>query len=182
MAQDEKKIVANRKMVRRGSRIEEFVLILLILLSLVGVVISDYSPSEGYRYWMLMIVIFGFISVFLGIVESKKQTGSLVKDILVVQVIHWLGAMLTVIAVFLLLQAEKLNSESTGMVILLILALATFIDGIRLGWRFCMAGIFLGTTSVISAFFQDFVTIVIFLALIIISFTLYWEKRALRRA
>ena len=78
---------------------------------------------------------------------------------------------------FLLLQAGRLNYENTGLVILLILALATFIDGIRLGWRFCMAGLFLGATAVIAAFIEEFMWIVLLLAIGVILFTLYWEKR-----
>lgn len=181
MVDERKKIASNRPWARSGSRIEEAVLILLIILSLVGVGITDFSPTDGYWYWMFMIVIFGLISIVTGFLESRSETGSVVKDILIVQVIHWLGAMLTVLAVFLLLQAGRLNFENTGLVILLILAMATFIDGIRLGWRFSMAGIFLGMTAVIAAYFEEFMWIVLILAIVIIAITLAWEHRAKRR-
>lgn len=177
MAKKDQEIVPR---VRRESRIEQAVLILLILLSLIGVGVTDFSPTDGYWYWIFMIVIFGLISIALAFFESKKMSGSVVKEVLAVQAIHWFGSMLTVFGVFLLLQAERLNSENSGLVILLILALATFIDGIHLGWRFSVAGLFLGATAVIAAFVDDFMWIVLILAIVIILLTLYWEQRGSR--
>ncbi|MCI0668107.1 MAG: hypothetical protein L0Y38_03890 [Methylococcaceae bacterium] len=182
MVKKDPEIVPRVGSVRRESRIEEGVLILLIILSLIGVGVTDFSPTDGYWYWIFMILIFGLISIGLAFVESKKMSGTVVKEVLAVQAIHWLGSMLTVFGVFLLLQAGRLNYEDTGLVILLILALATFIDGIHLGWRFSVAGLFLGTTSVIAAFFDDFMWIVLVLAIVIILLTLYWEQRGSRAA
>ena len=182
MKKKDQMIVPQTKPIKRGSRIAEGVLILLILLSLIGVGITDFSPTDGYWYWMFMIVIFGLISIAMGFFESKKMSGNVVKKVISVQAIHWLGSMLTVFAVFLMLQAGRLDYENTGLVILLILALATFIDGVHLGWRFCMAGLFLGTTAVIAAFLEEFMWMALLLAIVIILFTLYWEKRASRRA
>ena len=180
MARKDQKIVPRAKPVRRRSPIEDGVLILLIILSLIGVGVTEFSPTDGYWYWMFMIVIFGLISIMLAFFESKKVSGSVVREVLAVQAIHWLGSMLTVLGVFLLLQAGRLNYENSGLVILLILALATFIDGIHLGWRFSMTGIFLGATAVIAAFFDDFMWIVLFLGIGIILISLYWEQRGSR--
>ncbi|MGH8558256.1 MAG: hypothetical protein ACRESZ_12500 [Methylococcales bacterium] len=58
--------------------------------------------------------------------------------------------------------------------------MATFIDGIHLGWRFSVAGLFLGITSVIAAFSDDFMWIDLMLAIVIILVTLYWEQRGSR--
>ncbi|MGR9107310.1 MAG: hypothetical protein ACU843_10315 [Gammaproteobacteria bacterium] len=180
MANKDKEFVPQSKTLRRAARIEDAVLILLIILSLIGVGVTDFSPTDGYWYWMFMILVFGLISIGLAFFESKKMSGSVVKDVLAVQAIHWFGSMLTVLGVFFLLQAGRLDYENSGLVILLILALATFVDGIRLGWRFSMAGIFLGTTAVIAAFFDDFMLLALFLGIVIIFFTLYWERRRSR--
>ncbi len=180
MAKKDPVVVSRERRVERSSRIEDAVLILLILLSLIGVGVTEFSPTDGYWYWMFMIMIFGVISTGLAFFESKKMDGAVVKEVLAIQAIHWLGSMLTVVGVFLLLQAGRLHHENSGLVILLILALATFIDGIHLGWRFSMAGLFLGSTAVIAAFFDDFMWIILLLGIAIILFTLYWEQRGSR--
>lgn len=165
---------------KRASSVEDAVLILLIALSLVGVGVTNFSPTDGYWYWMFMIVIFGLISIILAFVEAKRMDGTVVREVVGVQAIHWLGSMLTVFGVFLLLQADRLTYENSGLVILLILALATFIDGIHLGWRFSMAGLFLWLTAVVAAYIDDFMWIVLVLGLGIIMFTLLWERRGSR--
>ncbi len=177
MAQQEQTISTDVKSARRTSAFQEAGLILMILLSLVGVGVTDFSPDDGYWYWMIMIIVFGVIAVITGFVEAKKGDQHLVKKILVVQVIHWLGSMITVIGVFLLLYAGKLNPESSALVILLILALTTFLDGLRLGWRFSIAGVFLGVTAVIAAYIEQFLWVVLMLAVALIAVTLYWGRR-----
>ena len=177
MTQQNQTISAEVNASKRKPYFEEAGLILMIILSLVGVGVTDFSPDDGYWYWMIMILVFGVIAVITGFVEAKKGDQHLVKKILVVQVIHWLGSMLTVMGVFLLLNAGRLDYENSGLVILLILALTTFLDGIRLGWRFSMAGIFLGITAVIAAYIEEFMWIIFLLAVVLIVFTLYWGRR-----
>lgn len=177
MAHQEQTISTNIKSSRRTSGFEEASLIVMIILSLVGVGVTDFSPDDGYWYWMIMILVFGMIAVITGFVEAKKGDQHLVKKILVVQVIHWLGSMATVIGVFLLLNAGRLNNENAALVILLILALTTFLDGIRLGWRFSIAGVFLGVTAIIAAYIEQFMWVVLMLAVVLIAFTLYWGRR-----
>lgn len=177
MTQKEQTITTEIKPARRTTGFEEAGLIVMIILSLVGVAVTDFSPGDGYWYWMIMIIVFGVIAVITGFVEAKKGDRNLVKKILVVQVIHWLGSMLTVIGVFLLLNAGRLNAENSALVILLILALTTFLDGIRLGWRFSIAGVFLGVTAIIAAYIEQFMWVVLMLAVALIAATLYWGRR-----
>ena len=177
MTQQDRIIATEVTSKQRKPYFEEAGLILMIFLSLVGIGVTDFSPDDGYWYWMIMILVFGVIAIITGFVEAKKGDQHLVKKILVVQVIHWSGSMLTVMGVFLLLNAGRLDYENSGLVILLILALTTFLDGIRLGWRFSMAGVFLGITAVIAAYIEEFMWIVLMLAIALIAVTIYWGRR-----
>jgi len=177
MTQQKQTISTDVTSARRTSAFEEASLIVMIILSLVGVAVTDFSPDDGYWYWMIMIIVFGVIAVITGFVEAKKSDQHLVKKILVVQVIHWLGSMITVIGVLLLINAGRLNAENSAFVILLILALTTFLDGIRLGWRFSIAGVFLGVTAIIAAYIEEFLWAVLILAVALIAATLYWGRR-----
>lgn len=167
---------ANTTSNKRRFHIEEAILILLLIFSLVGVGLTDASPADGYWYWMIMIFVFGLAAIVTGLVQSKREQG-FVKDLLFSQAIHWLGSMGVVAAAFSILHAGIISEKATGLVILLILALATFLDGIRLGWRFSMTGVFLGITAVIAAHVEEFMWIILVLAAFIVTVTILWDNR-----
>ena len=155
--------------------VEEAILIVLIILSVSGVSLTNFSSTDGWWYWMAMIFVFAIAAMVTGAIEAKKGT-HFVKHLLATQTIHWLGAMATMVAAFSFLHAEVMDEQATGLVILLILALATFLDGMRIGWRFSMIGVFLGMTAVIIAYIKDFLLIIVGLAIVIIGITIYWGK------
>jgi len=71
----------------------------------------------------------------------------------------WLSVLVAVNLVYFLLHAGRLDSENAGLVILLILALATFLAGLRLGWRLCLPGVFLAGALVLATYLEEFLWI-----------------------
>jgi hypothetical protein len=63
--------------------------------------------------------------------------------------------------VYFLLHSGRLDSENTGLVILLILALATFLAGLRLDWRLCILGVLLGGTLILATYLEEFLWVVL---------------------
>jgi membrane-bound acyltransferase YfiQ involved in biofilm formation len=66
--------------------------------------------------------------------------------------------------------------EGSGLVILLILSLSTFLDGYQVGWRFYLAGIFLAITAILAAFIEEYMWILLVIAIASIVFSTYLEK------
>jgi len=85
---------------------------------------------------------------------------------------------------FLLQQSGRLDETSASLVVLLILALATMLDGIRIGWQLSLVGFFLGACAVLIAYLEQFMLVAGLLAIVIIACTIIWEiwthKRAYR--
>lgn len=163
-----------------GVTIDEIVLISMLVLSLVGMGITQFSPQESFMYWLAMIFVFGIAAMISGSWQAKEKghvSGHLLKDLLVLQSLHWLGALFTVLAVFILLQSGRMSSETAGLVILLILGLSIFLDGIRIGWRYSLAGIYLGSSAVLAALVKNFLPLLIVLSIAMVAGTVYWEKR-----
>jgi hypothetical protein len=46
--------------------IEEGILFIVFSLSLIGLGITDFSPLESHRYWVLMIILLAIASIGLG--------------------------------------------------------------------------------------------------------------------
>jgi hypothetical protein len=159
---------------KKRFQIEEAILILLLILSLVGIGITDFSPADGYGYWLIMVVIFAVFAIIIGWTQSKHRPEDF-KIILREQSIHWGTSVLVVVGVFFIHQLGKISADDVGLIILLILSLATILDGLRVGWRFSLVGFFLWSAAIIAAYTQHFLWIEIMIALLIVLGTILWE-------
>lgn len=164
---------------RKKFQIEEAILILLILLSLGGIFINDFSPADGYGYWLIMVFVFALCAIIIGWIQSKHRTDD-IKNILSEQLMHWGASLLVVAGAFLVQKAD--GSPDKGLVILLILSLATILDGLRVGWRFSVVGLYIGTSAVIAAHTEHFFWIELLIALSIVLTTIFWEIWIVKRA
>ena len=90
--------------------------------------------------------------------------------------------MLIVGGAFTILHSDKLNPENTGLVILLILSLATVLDGLRVGWRFSLTGVFLGVSAIIAAHYESFMWMELLMAILIVAGTVAWEIRSHKKS
>ncbi len=166
---------------KRKFQVEEAILIFLLFLSVVGISITDFSPDDGYGYWIIMAFVFALFAILIAWLQSKHRPGDF-KEIVKHQCLHWATTLLVVGETLLLQKSGHIGSESSVLVILLLLSLATILDGLRIGWRFSLLGLFLGFSSVIAAFFEFFLLINIIVAILIIFFTFLAEYLITKRA
>lgn len=159
--------------------IEEVIIISLIILSLIGIAIMNFSPSEGYWYWVLMTPVFGVAAMIISFLQTKRGHHA-TRQILVEQSLLWFGVLLGLCGTLSILHAGVLDDGNTGLVLLLILSLATYIDGLRIGWRFALVGNFLGLTAVLIAFLENFMWLLYGFAAITIGLTIYLDKHRIK--
>jgi hypothetical protein len=154
--------------------IEEVILFIVFALSLIGMGLTDFSPLESHRYWVVMIILLAIASIALGWSKEVDQ-GNIVK-LTIRQLIHWGATLLTVLGVYLLLYTGRLNYESTGLIIELILGFSLFLDGRNLGWRISLLGILVGCTAIVAAYVEEYIWVVLLVSLCLWGITYYWEK------
>ena len=164
----------------RGLKVFEIIFVVLMVLSLVGVGITDFSPARSYWYWFAMAPIFACACLIIEW-SCVRGEGKNWLGILRTQLLTWFGLLVAVQAVFLLLRAGRLTYESTGLVILLLLALTTFIAGINLGYQLCLLGGFLGLTLLMVAYLEQYVWVLAFVAMMVVGAILYGFKRKIKR-
>jgi hypothetical protein len=166
---------------KRRFYVEEAILILLLTLTLVGVWITDYSPVDGYGYWMIMVFVFALLAMTIAWQQSRHRMTDF-KKIIREQSLHWFTSLLVVEGVFSLQKSEHLTQEDAGLVIMMILAQSTILDGLRVGWRFSLVGIFLGLSAIIAANTHHFFWIELIIAILIVAVTILIEVWQERRA
>jgi CDP-diglyceride synthetase len=160
--------------------ISEIILILLLLLSVVGIALTDFSPIKGFWYWMAMGPFFCGATITIEWSRMNRQ-GENKGRLIWTQIFHWLGYLATVYLIFLLSGKDtgRLNNVDVGLVALMILAFATFSAGVTASWRISVVGVFLGIAVVAIALVEEYIwALLIPLALIIIGAFLFRRRKA----
>lgn len=160
-------VKAKKSFLHRLLGIYEIVLFVLIVLSIIGIAITDFSPTVSHRYWLAMVPIFAGACLILEWSRARNK-GLKWLTILRTQLLHWIGLLIAVRLVYLLLGTGRLDNENTGLIILLLLALTTFLAGIHLGWRLCVLGIFLACALVAAAYLEEYIWMLFIVATVII--------------
>lgn len=158
---------------KRYFSIEQSVFIVLMILSFIGLVITDFSQHDGYGYWMFMVLVFGALSIFVSWLQAKQNASS-IANIVKVQGLHWFHTLIIVGVSSLLNRSGELTELSASLVTLLILALATMLDGMRIGWQFSLLGFFLASCTLIIVYVEDFIWVCGGLAGVLVIGTLFW--------
>ena len=160
--------------------IEEAILVLLLILSLIGIGIMDYSSADGYSYWLIMVFVFCLFAIIIGWLQSKHRSEDF-KLVFREQSIHWMTSLLVIGGLFLIHQSGRISQQDSALVVLLILSLSTMLDGLRVGWRFSLVGLFLCASAVVSIYTSHFLWMEMAIALLIVGATvlydLWQEKR-----
>ena len=154
----------------------------VLALAILGLSVTDYSPAKSYQYWAAMTVILAASALIIGWSRARRLDLPIAQT-LSVQVINWAATGVAIIGVFLLLKAGRLNFENTGLVLLVLLGLATFLDGYRINWRFSLVGVLLFLSAIAAAFLEQYVWVVLFIMTALAGIILFLEfhKRSRRK-
>jgi hypothetical protein len=154
---------------------QEWIVILLIVLSIIGVGVTDFSPAVSHWYWLAMVFVFGLGCILIEWEQAKGEgQGKLV--IIRKQLLQWVGLLLAVQLVYLLLHAGRLDNENTGLVILLLLALTVFVSGVHVQWRLCVVGVLLGLALIMATYLEEFIWLIMILMAVVAVFIYFAAK------
>jgi len=147
----------------------EITLLLLLGFSYLGVTITDISPAKSKLYWLLMVPVFFFASLVTEWphVRAGKYPW---KTVIWNHTQQWLALLVAVELVFVIQEIGRLNNETTGLMLLLVFALSTFVAGIRMGWLFRLAGIFLAGSLLMLAYVERYLWVLLLLAFLLLLF------------
>ena len=164
----------------RAKRIlaEEVALVTAFALVLIGIGATNFAPQQSYRYWLWLTGLVAVSGTFIGFLHANRTEPDLhaLFRLLGAQLVHWVAVFVSVFCVYLLLRVGRLNYENTGLVMALLLGLATFLDGFhRVGWRFALLGILMVVTAVTAGYIEAFVWPLLFLVILIWLLAFSWE-------
>lgn len=153
-------------------RYDFYIFVTLLLLSILGISLTDAYGKWSKWYWLAMVPVF-FGCNLLVEWQVAKIKGIHFKGVLIRQIQSWLGLLGAFYLTFFLEQIGSLNNETTGMILLLILSLAIYIIGVTGGWLFQLLGVFLGLCLVIVAYVENYTWVILGLSLAILAVYIY---------
>lgn len=156
----------------QGIRSFEIIFLLLMILSVIGVAITDFSRKYSPLFWFAMVPVFAVSCLIIEWTRARRSGMSRL-SILQTQFLIWLGLLAAVSITYVLLFTGRLNYENTGLVMLLLLALATYFTGLILDYRLCLLGISLATTLLVMALLEEYLWVVVLLGVVAVAVTFH---------
>ena len=156
---------------------DEVILIVLMGCAFVGMAITNASTAYGYWYWLAMVPIFCSACIFSEWMHGRGpnfEWGYLLRS----QLLHWLGLLAGIQLVYVLLDTGRLDYDSAGYMVAVMLALTAFHSGVhRGGWRFSVVGLFLGLAVFITAFAERYMWLLLLIAMIVIGVSFFIKRK-----
>lgn len=149
----------------------------LIILSVIGAVIAQISPEMGRTYWLAMVPIIGFATIY---VEWAKVRSGEVKwtTLIRMQIFHWGSLLVAFELVSMLSHFGRINNTAVSSMSLLLLAQATFLVGVHRDWRFCVVAIFQVLCLIVLTYLETYIWLMLIVAGAIIALGAYFHRKS----
>jgi hypothetical protein len=150
--------------------------ILMLLLALGGVSWATFSDRPAVAYWVVLSPVFGVICVLEGWRHVTTREDHL--RLVYTQVLSWAGVLTAMYLSLLPVVGAVVNDDATGIALLTILALGTFMAGLQARvWRVCVVGLFLAASVPAIAWLDRsalFLTLAALLVLLVVGSGVIW--------
>jgi hypothetical protein len=153
---------------------EKVVFVILILLTMGGVALTNISPEDAHFFWLAMNPVFAIGAIMSGWHRANEQNTR--KHLLVTQLFHWGSSLVAIVIIYGFLHTGQLQFGSTGLIIVLVLALSAFLDGIHVGWHFSVLGVLLAVIAVTVSYVEQYIWVIAAIASMFIVITFYVDK------
>jgi hypothetical protein len=127
----------------------------LVVFSVGGIAIMDFSVKYGLWYWLAMAVLFGVVSTIMAWKKDQDLPGDQ-SDRVRKQGLHWATLVVGILLVFLMQDAVAFAPANAGLTALLMLAVTAVLAGIHFNWRMAVVGLILGATFVAAVLAEEF--------------------------
>lgn len=144
--------------------------LILLIFSIVGIFVTEFSPAMAWYYWMVMVPLFAALSVWLNWYVSKHHEIS--SSLVWREILHWIGLLFAVYIVSAAVHNGFLSYLNGGLVVLVLLALTLFLAGVHFDWVFMSIGFVLGLLGLMAVYFIKYVAIIVLPVAILIGLIL----------
>ena len=136
-------------------RIRLIIGLLMLILSFVGLIITDATKDGAWMYWRAMTPIYALLSITLSWYLRSKTDLKLATEIWQ-EILHWMGLILSVYLISTFVNIGLIGRFEAGLTVLVLLAVTTFLAGIYHDVIFLIIGVILGLFSIGAAILNEY--------------------------
>ncbi|MFZ3326620.1 MAG: hypothetical protein WA231_12300 [Methylocella sp.] len=155
--------------------LKELPYIAVLALTILGVAYTSMSQQPLIGYWVFLAVAIGLVCVTTGWlhIHDPKARFRMVWT----QALHWLAFLIAMKIVLLPEVQRMLNAPATGLALLMLLALGTFVAGVHVSWHICALGIAMALFVPAIAWLAEssLFLVLVAVALIGVGMTFWWR-------
>src|SRR5258708_31589076 len=119
--------------------LRELPYVVVLILTLVGVAYASFARQSMVGYWEFLAPVIGLLCVILGWPHAPDKAARF--RLVWTQALHWLAFLVAMNLLLLSGVATLLSPDATGLTILTLLALGTFVAGVHIqAWQGWMLG------------------------------------------
>lgn len=146
----------------------------VLVLTLLGVAYTSFTKRPTTGYWEFLVPVIGAVCIWSGwrYVHDKKAQVRLIWT----QAAHWLAFFAAMNLLLLPNVQNMLNADATGLAILLLLALGTFVAGVHIpALEICILGFVMALFVPAIAWIEEAALIVLLGVVVLIGAgTIFW--------
>jgi hypothetical protein len=154
----------------------------VLVLTLIGVAYTSFTKQPTTAYWEFLVPVTGALCIWSGWRSAREKKEEL--RLIWTQVAHWLAFFAAMNLLLLPSVQDMVNADATGLAILLLLALGTFVAGVQIpAWEVCILGVVMALFVPAIAWIEE-AALIVLLALIVLigAGTIFWWLGSKRHA
>jgi hypothetical protein len=174
---------ASRFQLRATYLLRELPYGVVLLLTLAGVAYTSSAKQPIAGYWEFLAPLIGIICVGNGWRNARDKEARL--RLIWTQILHWAAFLVAMNLVLFTRVQSMLNADATGLVILTLLALGTFVAGVHmLSWEICVLGVVMALCVPAIAWIEVSALILLLGGVVVVGIgaTLWWSVNRYRTA
>lgn len=148
--------------------------LVVLVLALIGVAYTSASGQPLYGYWEFLAVIIGLACIGIGWRKTPDKAAR--RQLLITQSLHWLAFLIAMSIVLLPSVNTFLNGPATGLALMLLLALGTFVAGVHVSPEIAVLGIILALTVPALAWLKQSALLLVLIGLVIGGFAVAFRR------
>jgi hypothetical protein len=152
--------------------------VVLLVLAIVGVAYTNISQQPLVGYWEFLALATGVVCVVTQWESARDKEARL--RLMITQALHWTAILVTMNIVLLSSVQSMLPAPATGLVLLTLLALGTFLAGVNfLSLRICFLGVAMAVAVPAIAWLKQSVLFLLLAAVLVIGLVMtFWPLQA----
>jgi hypothetical protein len=138
---------------------------LVLILATLGVAYTSMTGRPLYGYWEFLALAIGAACIFIG--WRRTQDKGVRRQIVLTQCLHWFAFLIAMNILLWPTVNTFLNGPATGLALMLLLALGTFVAGVHVSVEIALLGVALALTVPAIAWLKQSALVLVLIGLVV---------------